>query len=168
MLAGSGAGYTLDLATVTTVAGSYVLTLKAAGSGIADGAGNLLAADASDEWSIEAPPSTNRFDVTGDGAVNVLDILAIVNWMTINGVQPVTPETASYDTTRDGIINSLDILAILNYLTELMSMNEAEGEGTGVQADAAVPQQLSSDELLQVLAEDVAAARRRRSAGRIS
>ena len=51
MLVGSGSSYTLDLATVTTAAGSYVLTLTASGSGIMDSAGNLLAADATDSWS---------------------------------------------------------------------------------------------------------------------
>ena len=48
MLNGSGASYTLDLASVTSVAGSYVLTLTASGSGIIDSVGNLLTADASD------------------------------------------------------------------------------------------------------------------------
>ena len=44
--------FTLDLTTVAAVEGSYVLTLAAAGSGIADAAGNGLAADAADAWTI--------------------------------------------------------------------------------------------------------------------
>ena len=45
---GSGSSYTLNLSSVTTTAGSYVLTLTASGSGIIDSVGNLLTADASD------------------------------------------------------------------------------------------------------------------------
>jgi hypothetical protein len=101
-----------------------------------------------------------NYDVTGDGLVNVLDILAIVNWMTINGVKPTTPETANYDTTQDGLINALDILAIVNYLTELFRSGEGEGEKELTPAQQQPP---ADYDLLQLLAEDVAAERRRRT-----
>ncbi len=52
-LGGGGASYTLDLSSVTNTVGSYVLTLVAAGSGITDSAGNALAANASDSFSID-------------------------------------------------------------------------------------------------------------------
>ena len=111
MLNGSGSSYTLDLSsTVTAMAGSYVLTLTASGSGIVDTAGNALASDASDGWAINGPAAPVEYDVTGDGIVNTLDILAIVNRMTTNGVTPVSPVTIAMDVNLDGIINTLDIL----------------------------------------------------------
>jgi hypothetical protein len=66
---GGGANYSLNLNTATTDVGTYVLTLMAAGSGIADLAGNLLAADAVDSWVIvagspTAPTITNIGDQT--------------------------------------------------------------------------------------------------------
>jgi hypothetical protein len=41
-LLGSGSSYTLDLSSVTTAAGSYILTLKASGSGVIDSAGSAI------------------------------------------------------------------------------------------------------------------------------
>lgn len=55
---GSGASYTLDLSSVTALPGYYVLTLVAAGSGIQDAAGNAVAADASDAWTMVLSIST--------------------------------------------------------------------------------------------------------------
>src|SRR5262249_36562223 len=46
-----------NLTSLTGALGNYVLTLTAAGSGIADLAGNPLAADANTSWSVVAPPS---------------------------------------------------------------------------------------------------------------
>ena len=48
---GPASTYTLDLSSVTGRAGSYLLTLFAAGSGITNLAGNPLIADASDDWT---------------------------------------------------------------------------------------------------------------------
>src|SRR5262245_46812777 len=58
-LSGSGASYTLNLTSVTGTVGSYVLTLVAAGSGIIDAAGNALAANASDSWTIDDAAENN-------------------------------------------------------------------------------------------------------------
>jgi hypothetical protein len=58
--------YTLDLSGVTTEAGDYLLTLTAQGSEIVDGENNALAADASDEFTVEeadtTPPSVNNIE----------------------------------------------------------------------------------------------------------
>jgi hypothetical protein len=59
MLSGSGATYTLNLASVTGVVGSYTLTLTASGSGITDAAGNALTAGASDSFSIDDVSENN-------------------------------------------------------------------------------------------------------------
>ena len=53
-----GSTYTLaNLAPLTAAPGTYTLTLVAAGSGIVDAAGNALAADASDTWTVSPAPS---------------------------------------------------------------------------------------------------------------
>ncbi|MGB2824545.1 MAG: LamG-like jellyroll fold domain-containing protein, partial [Phycisphaerae bacterium] len=46
------------LGSVTGAGGAYSLTLTAAGSGIQDSVGNVLAADASDTWSTDVQPPT--------------------------------------------------------------------------------------------------------------
>ena len=49
--------YTLtNLAALTGAPGQYTLTLVAAGSGIADAAGNALVANAADTWTVTIPP----------------------------------------------------------------------------------------------------------------
>ena len=48
-LSGSGTSYTLNLKSVTSLAGNYVLTLVAAGSGITDADGDTFAADTQDQ-----------------------------------------------------------------------------------------------------------------------
>src|SRR5262249_48664881 len=53
-LIGSGDTYGLDLANVTTLDGTYVLTLVSSGSGIADAANDALTIDASDTFSIDS------------------------------------------------------------------------------------------------------------------
>ena len=51
-----GVTWTLgNLAGLTAELGNYVLTLVAAGSGIVDGAGNPLASNATDSWTMQAP-----------------------------------------------------------------------------------------------------------------
>lgn len=55
---GSGTSYTLDLSSVTALPGSYAFTLVAVGSEIQDAAGNALAADASDAWTMVLSTST--------------------------------------------------------------------------------------------------------------
>ncbi len=54
-VSGSGANYTIDLTTVTTATGKYLLMLNHAGSGIVDAAGNALSADAADNWTRISP-----------------------------------------------------------------------------------------------------------------
>ena len=65
--AGAGALYTLDLTSVSATAGTYVLTLKAAGSGIANLSGSLLSDNASDTWVVDTGvPTADIVDVTPD------------------------------------------------------------------------------------------------------
>lgn len=69
-ITGGGASYVLQgLGPLTMAAGSYVLTLTAAGSGIADLAQNALAGDASDSWTTQK--SATQLLYTGTQIVNV-------------------------------------------------------------------------------------------------
>ncbi len=59
LLGGSGVNYTVDLSGVSTADGAYRLTLKAAGSGIFDAAGNEVSEVASIAWIMDTtPPAT--------------------------------------------------------------------------------------------------------------
>ena len=57
-VSGTGSNYSIDLASVTNLAGDYQLTIVADQSGIEDSAGLLFAEDASDSWTrrAAAPP----------------------------------------------------------------------------------------------------------------
>jgi hypothetical protein len=50
--------YALDLSSATALAGCYTLTLAAGGSGISDGGGNALSADATTNWLMDAVVGT--------------------------------------------------------------------------------------------------------------
>jgi len=92
-----------NLPIVTNMDGSYVLRLAAGGSGIADGAGNALAADASDEFLVDTGgPGANIVDVSPDpGRI-------APNTITIVFTEPVTGfDLADLSLARDGGPNLL-------------------------------------------------------------
>jgi len=67
------------LSGLTSAEGTYTLTLTAAGSGIQDGAGNPLAADASDTWeTVGVAPIADVVDVTPDPRSAPVDEIEIV------------------------------------------------------------------------------------------
>ena len=67
------------LGALTTIEGTYTLTLTAAGSSIIDGAGNPLAGDATDVWEIVGvPPTADVIDVNPDPRVTAVDDIDIV------------------------------------------------------------------------------------------
>ena len=55
---GSGSSYSIDLTSLTALAGNYVLSLVASGSGITDLSGSPLNQDASDVWLTDTTPPT--------------------------------------------------------------------------------------------------------------
>ncbi len=87
-LGGSGAVYTLaGLSGVTGAAGSYVLSVRAAGTGIADAAGNPLAAAPSAAWTVvgSVPPrvaSITRLDANPTNAGRVRFAVAFTEAVT--------------------------------------------------------------------------------------
>jgi hypothetical protein len=65
-----GKAFTLSgLSAVTAAAGEYVLTMVAAGSGVADVAGNALAADATEAWQNEGGGTTVALRAAADAYV---------------------------------------------------------------------------------------------------
>ena len=75
------------LSGLTAGSGAYMLTLTAAGSGIVDGVGNPLAANASDTWTTDAqPPTVDIVDVTPDPRNSAVGQLTIVFSEAISGL----------------------------------------------------------------------------------
>ena len=85
----------------------------------------------------------NRYDVNVDDAVNVLDLLLVVNDLTLNGVRPLDQLSIAMsgaapqgylDTNVDQVVNVLDLLGIVNYITASYAAagtSGASGEGEG-------------------------------------
>ena len=59
------------------------------------------------------PGSCTAGDVNGDAVINVLDIVATVNFVLGTGT-PSDDEACAADMNGDGIVNVLDIVAIVN------------------------------------------------------
>ena len=67
------------LDSLTTLEGAYALTLTAGDSGVADLAGNPLAADAADAWDIAGvPPTVDITDVAPDPRTDAVDEIHVV------------------------------------------------------------------------------------------
>ena len=77
-------------------------------------------------------------NVTGDVAslVNLLDLLAVVNWMTLQNGDPQLPPAGDtlangfVDVDNNGICNTIDLVAIVNYIT-LHPPGSQGGSGEG-------------------------------------
>ncbi len=69
-----------------------------------------------------------RGDINGDGYINVMDDIAIINSITdANPIDPITDYArfAAADLEEDDFINVVDEIKILNYITERIdSLNE--------------------------------------------
>ena len=75
------------LSGLTAGSGAYMLTLTAAASGIVDGVGNPLAANASDTWTTDAqPPTVDIVDVVPDPRNSAVGQLTIVFSEPISGL----------------------------------------------------------------------------------
>ena len=58
-----------------------------------------------------------QMDITGDGIVNVIDIVSLVNLILSSNIIDDTV-LCSYDLTSDGIINVIDIVLLVNYILQ--------------------------------------------------
>jgi hypothetical protein len=70
--------------------------------------------DALAGWVYTSQPSFMRGDATGDGIINIADVVFLVNYL-FSGGDPPCPEEAG-DATCDGIINIADVVYLVNYL----------------------------------------------------
>lgn len=93
-----------NLGTLTSAAGAYVLTVVAAGSGIADAGGRALSADASDAWvtnpSDTSAPSGDITDITPDPRNTDIVSATVVFSEPVTGV-----DWTDFTLTRDGGAN---------------------------------------------------------------
>jgi hypothetical protein len=95
---GSQAAYSVNLSTVSAVPGNYVLTLRSAGSAVADAAGNLLAVDAVDSWTTDTvAPTANFVTVTPDPRNSPVGSLSVAFSESVAGV-----DISDFTLTRDG------------------------------------------------------------------
>lgn len=103
-VSGSGANYQLDLSSVTSLVGTYVLRLAAAGSGVTDAAGNLLAADAATSWVTETTaPTVDISDVSPDPRGTAVGEITITFSEPVSGL-----DSGDFQLLRDGSPVSLD------------------------------------------------------------
>jgi len=121
---GNGDTYTLNLSSVTTSDGTYVLTLVASGSGIADGSGHVLGADATDSWISDVAAPNATFTPISTPRNTAVASETITFSKAVTGV-----DTADFTLTRNGTNVTLTGVTVtgsstsytLNNLTNLTS-----------------------------------------------
>jgi hypothetical protein len=123
---GSGTTYTINLSTVTSASGTYLLTLKA-DSDIRDSVGNALVADATDTWTTDASsPTATVGPVTPDPRNTAVGNVAITFTENVSGV-----DINDFTLTRNGTTVSLAGLTVSgsgsNYTLNLSTVTTATG-----------------------------------------
>jgi len=129
-VSGAGTNYAIDLSTVTSTSGTYVLTLAASGSGIADSLGNALAANATATWLMDTTAVTATI-----AAVTPNPRMTPVGTVTITFNKPVTGvDILDFTLTRGGAAVSLTGLTVggsgATYTVDLTSVTQAYGAYT--------------------------------------
>jgi hypothetical protein len=117
--------------------------------------------------------ANQRWDVNDDGLVVADDVLSTINFINASGTQHVpTAKTADgpyYDATGDGWVAADDVLDIINHINAFGSGNSAQSGASGEAASSfssvSTPPstgQLPLDELIALIANDVAESGKRR------
>jgi len=117
----------------------------------------------------------NPLDVSDDGAVSPVDALMVINLL--NNPVAFAPKADTtlaeglssapyYDTSGDGLVSPVDALIVINYLNRKLAAG-GEGETAPVLVQTNAPAQGGDelDELLDLLAPDVAGGQRKTIAG---
>ncbi len=163
---------TNNLVTLTAAAGvfadgTYVITLNNSSSGgIKDLAGNplqpnnsttgattftinLLATAPADGWKNPNGPfdaQGDSVDVNGDGQVNPLDALVLINALNLDlfpgGLLPAAPSSPAdyYDVNGDGYLTPIDVLLVINYLNTHVPGTSSLAVATTTTAEPAASQ----------------------------
>jgi Bacterial Ig domain/Dockerin type I domain len=109
----------------------------------------------------------NALDVTHDGHVVAADVLLIISYLNASGPNPVPANAAVgppyYDVTGDDHVAPNDALAVINYINAFGIEGEAPSARVqNANSSSALVAQSSSDELISLLAADIASQPRRR------
>ena len=70
--------------------------------------------DASAGWVYTSQPSFKRGDVNGDGKIDVVDVVYLINYLFNDGPPPCPKEAG--DANCDGSVNVIDVVYLINYL----------------------------------------------------
>jgi hypothetical protein len=94
----------------------------------------------------------NPFDVDGDGTIEPLDVLRLINEINRDGARDLPPRTADdfglpfFDVSGDERLDALDVLLVINYINSQLSGGLqtppdgwGEGEGDGVRRMPSTP-----------------------------
>ena len=120
--------YSIDLSTVASGDGDYLLTFVSTGSGVTDLAGNPLAIDAVDSFTVDGTaPTVDIVDVVPDPRATVVGTVSIVFSEDVTGVDP-----SDFELTRDAAIVDLSSVPLVSvspqeYSLDLTSVTAADG-----------------------------------------
>ncbi|MFO0799159.1 MAG: Ig-like domain-containing protein [Gemmataceae bacterium] len=131
-LSGGGSAYTLgNLTGLTAAGGGYVLTLRASGSGIADTAGNPLAADAGTTFTVDVAAPTVTITPVVVGPTNAATVAFTVGFSEdVLGVD--TDAAGGFDFFAvTGTAPGAAILSIVPVTAGLFTVTVATGGGEG-------------------------------------
>jgi hypothetical protein len=85
----------------------------------------------------------NRFDVSGDGSVDALDVLILINDINARGQREISLGQLAgpfLDVTLDGVVSPGDVLGVINYVNNaLVGGSSGGGEGESFLANEWVP-----------------------------
>ena len=128
--------------TGTSPAGDYPITVccaAAANYAITYVGGTLTVLD--NGWQ----NPLDNYDVTGDGMVQPLDVLTVINYINSHPNDPAPPDPPAlpppfYDVNGDGLVNAQDVLLVINYLNShsTAAASEAGEVPSAGQADDAL------------------------------
>lgn len=126
-VSGSGDTWAIDLASYTTLDGTYVLTLKSFGSNIRDSDNQELSSDALTNWAIDSSgPTADILDISPDPRTTVVGNVSIQFSEAVSGV-----DIGDFKLTRNGSPVDLTALAVSGtanaYTLNLSNVTAADG-----------------------------------------
>ena len=154
-LVGSGASYSINLASVTEPDGNYTFTVNAAAAGISDSVGNLMQVPASDSWLMNASPAVATIsDVTPDPRGNAAGTLTVTFDEPVTGVDiadftllldeaPV--DISSLSVSGSGTTYTIDVTSVT--FTEGLYELRLNAAGSGILNNAGVHIAQSASEI---------------------